>query len=94
MSGSQRYGILRVVATILKILAWVVLAAGIIGLIIVLSSAGKMPEALRPLVSSGAFAVPIIAIVWFLQLFGFGSILSLLIEIEENTRGIAGRSQD
>ena len=94
MSVSQKYGILRVIATILKFLAWVVLAAGIIGMIIVLTNTGKMPDALRPLASAGALAVPIIAIVWFLQLFGFGSILSLLIEIEENTRGIAGRPPD
>ncbi|MCX6031521.1 MAG: hypothetical protein NT169_19755 [Chloroflexi bacterium] len=91
MSVSQKYGILRVIATILKFLAWVVLAAGIIGMIIVLANAGKMPDALRPLATAGTFAVPILAIVWFVQLFGFGSILSLLIEIEENTREIAAR---
>lgn len=94
MSGSQKYGILRVIATILKFLAWVVLAAGIIGMIIVLANTGKMGDALRPLATAGTFAVPIIAIVWFVQLFGFGSILSLLIEIEENTRGIAARPPD
>ncbi len=94
MSGSQKYGILRVIATILKFLAWVVLAAGIIGMFIVLANAGKMGDALRPLATAGTFAVPIIAIVWFVQLFGFGSVLSLLIEIEENTRGIAARPPD
>ncbi len=94
MSVSQKYGVLRVIATILKFLAWLVLAAGIIGMIIVLANTGKMPEALRPLAAAGTFAVPILAIVWFLQLFGFGSILSLLIDIEENTRGMAARPPD
>lgn len=91
---SQKYGVLRVIAMILKVLAWIVLAAGIIGMIIVLANTGKLPDALRPLAAAGTFAVPIIAIVWFAQLFGFGSVLSLLIEIEENTRGIAARPPD
>ena len=94
MSVSHQYGLLRVIATILKFLAWLVLAAGIIGMIIVLANTSKMPEALRPLATAGIFAVPIVAIMWFLQLFGFGSILSLLIDIEENTRGIAARPPD
>ena len=94
MSVPRKYGILRVIALILKLLAWVVLVAGIIGMIVVLANAGKFPDALRPLAAAGTFAVPVIAIVWFVQLFAFGSVLSLLIEIEENTRGIAARPPD
>ena len=39
----------------------------------------------------GTLAAPIIAIVWFVQLFAFGSVLSMLIEVEEKTRGLAAR---
>jgi hypothetical protein len=94
MSVPRKYGILRVVAVVLKIVAWVVLGAGIVGMIIVLANAGTLPAALRPLASAGTIAVPVIAIVWFVQLFGFGSVLSLLIEIEENTSMIAARPPD
>jgi len=94
MSVPQKYGILRVIALILKVLAWVVLAAGIIGMIVVLLNAGNTPDVLRPLLSASAFAIPVIAIIWFVQLFAFGSVLSLLIEIEENTRGMAARPVD
>jgi hypothetical protein len=34
-------------------------------------------------------AAPIFGIVWFVQLFAFGSILSLLIDIEANTSALA-----
>ena len=94
MSVPQKYGILRVIALILKILAWVVLAAGIIGMIAALVNVGKLPDALRPLVSAGTVAIPVIAIIWFVQLFAFGSVLSMLIEIEENTRAMAARPPD
>ena len=91
MNEPKKYRILSVIALILKILAWVALAGGIIGMIVVSSSAGKLPDTARPLVSAGTWGVLLLGIVWFVQLFAFGSVLSLLMDIEESTREIASR---
>jgi fatty acid desaturase len=91
MSDTKKYRVLRVIALILKILAWVALAAGIIGMIGVSSSAGKLPDAMRPLVTVGTWGTLLLGIAWFIQLFAFGSVLSLLMEIEESTREMASR---
>jgi hypothetical protein len=92
MNVPRKYPVLRVIALILKILAWVVLAAGFIGMIALLSSGSRLPsdlQVLRPLTTAGAFIVPMIGILKFVLLFGFGSILSLLVDIEEKTRAMA-----
>lgn len=89
MNVPRKYGLLSVVALILRILAWVVLAAGAIGAIVVLSSAQSLPPGFAGI---GAAGVLVLAVIWFVQLFAFGSILSLLIDIEENTRALAGRT--
>ncbi len=95
MSIPRKYGLLRVIAFILKLLGWLVLAAGISGAIVVATMSGRLPqdtpEMFRTLAQVGALAAPIIAIVWFVQLFAFGSVLSMLIEVEEKTRGLAAR---
>jgi hypothetical protein len=90
MDVPRRYGLLRVIALILKVVAWVVLVAGIIGLIAGLGAAGNVAEpTLKSLASLGAWAMPVLAVVWFIQLYAFGSIISLLIDVEENTRAMA-----
>jgi hypothetical protein len=43
------------------------------------------------LASLAAIILPVTGIVWFVQLFAIGSILSLLVDIEENTRLLAER---
>lgn len=92
MNVPRKYGLLRVIAIVLKVLAWLVLVAGIVGLVVTLSAVGGLtanaPQ-LRSAVTAGAFVVPIVAVVWFVQLFAFGSILTLLIDVEENTRALA-----
>jgi hypothetical protein len=92
MKAPRKYGILRIIALVLKVLAWAVLVLGIVGMFGLFGIGGSFgPDAaiLRSLTSAGAPAVLLIAIVWFVQLFAFGSILSLLIEIEQNTRALA-----
>jgi len=94
MNVPRKYPVLRVIAMILKILAWVVLAAGFIGMIALLSAGSRLSadlQVLRPLTTAGAFGVPLFAILNFILLFGFGSILSLLVDIEEKTRAMASR---
>jgi hypothetical protein len=94
MNVPRKYPVLRVIAIVFKVLAWLVLAAGIIGMIALLSAGSGLPselQVLRPLATAGAFAVPLTAIVWFALLFGFGSILTLLVNIEEQTRELSAR---
>jgi hypothetical protein len=94
MNVPRKYPVLRVIALILKILAWVVLAAGFIGMIALLSAGTRLPtdlQVLRPVTTAGAFGIPLIAILNFILLFGFGSILSLLVDIEQKTREMASR---
>ncbi len=92
MSVQRKYNLLRAIAFILKLLAWLVLLAGIIGGLVGLLSGSafarnvNLPAAL-PLIGSAALMFA--CVIWFVQLFAFGSILSLLIDIEENTRAIA-----
>lgn len=98
MKVSRKYGFLRAVAFILKLLAWLVLLAGIAGGILALVGLGasltpdlNLPGAVTVL---GPAAVILVGVIWFIQLFAFGSILSLLIDIEENTRALAGQTPD
>jgi hypothetical protein len=92
MNASRNYGLLRTIAQVLKILAWVALAAGVIGFIIALSTAGRAGnELVRALASAGAVAAPVLGVVWFVQLYGFGSVLSLLMDIEQHTSALAAR---
>ena len=92
MNVTRKYGLLRAIATILKVLAWVVLIAGIVGVVAGLGAAGGMGAemgVLKSLLTVGSWVLPVLAIVWFIQLFAFGSIIALLIDIEENTRLMA-----
>jgi hypothetical protein len=92
MNVTRKYGLLRVIATILKVVAWVILIAGIVGLVAGLGAAGGMSAEmgiLKSIFTAGSWVLPVLAIVWFVQLFAFGSIIALLIEIEENTRLMA-----
>ncbi|MGQ9492004.1 MAG: hypothetical protein ACUVR4_12520 [Anaerolineae bacterium] len=95
MNVPRKYGLLRAIAFILKLLAWLVLLAGIIGGFAGLLGGSplarnfNLPEAL-PII--GGAGLLFLCVVWFVQLFAFGSILSLLIDIEENTRAIAAEA--
>jgi hypothetical protein len=95
MRVPRKYGFLRLVAFLLKLLAWSVLLAGLavalLGVGLGAASAVQIPEWLRAAWVGGIIAAPVLAIVWFVQLFACGSILSLLVDIEENTRALAAR---
>lgn len=91
MNASRKYGLLRAIAFVLKVLAWIVLAVGLIGMLVSLVRTGSPDPLGRALASLAAIILPITGIVWFVQLFAIGSILSLLVDIEENTRLLAER---
>ncbi len=92
MNGSPKYGLLRTIARVLKIIAWIVLAVGLIAAIVALTSMGGSADTLTRALN-GVLAVvgPLMGIIWFLQLFALGSVISLLIDIEENTRLLAAQ---
>lgn len=97
MNVTRKYPVLRVIAIVFKVLAWVVLAAGIIGMIALLSAGSGLPsdlQVLRPVATAGAFALPLIAILWFALFFAFGSILSMLVDIEAKTREMAAHPRE
>lgn len=96
MSVPRKYGFLRIVAFILKLLAWLALLGGVVGAIVAKTPLSNLLQGLNlPAWLPGASTVGVllICVIWFVQLFVFGSVLSLLIDIEENTRALAGRSE-
>lgn len=97
MNVSRKYGLLRVIATILKVVAWIVLIAGIVGLVAGLGAAGGLganaPTLLKSIMTAGSWVLPLMGIIWFVQLFAFGSIITLLVDIEETTRVMAAESR-
>jgi hypothetical protein len=95
MTGAPRYQILRIIALVLKVLAWVALAIAVISLLIALpsflSATARGAPWYEVMPWGMMLGLPVLGVIWFVQLFAFGSIISLLISIEENTRALAGR---
>jgi hypothetical protein len=87
MEVPAKYGIVRAVAFILKLLAWIVLILGIGGGLLAMFNLGS---------GLGTFAGMggvLTGVLWFLLLYAVGSILSVLVDIEQETRSLAIRSQ-
>ncbi|MGQ9598314.1 MAG: hypothetical protein ACUVWZ_02750 [Anaerolineae bacterium] len=95
----KRFTALRIIGTVLKVLAWVILVFGVIGAIITLL-AGVSLGGPRELPGLGRtegllgglamfFVVLISAIVGFLFYYAAGEAVYLLLAIEENTRRTA-----
>jgi hypothetical protein len=93
MNVPHKYGLVRVIASVLKIVAVLILVVGILALV---ASIGYGPRLQLPqwLTLGGAVAAPLVALVTFVQLYAFGSILSLLVKIEENTRAMLQPPED
>ncbi len=89
MSVPHKYGVVRAIALILKVLAWVALVVGLgsaVGIMVSGSGGNSLVDTFR---SVGMVVGPLVGIIWFVQLFALGSVLSLLVDIEENTRSLA-----
>ncbi len=94
----KRYKLLRLIATLWKVLAWLVLIVGLLGSVgaLLMALVGGMGQTMGqmtgfnvagPLIGllmmlSGA----IVSIFYFAMLYTFGEVLMVLIQIEENTR--------
>lgn len=102
----QRYRVLRVVATILKVIAVIVLLFGILGACVSLAfgaipglaGAGSNSRDTFGLGVGGILGGALVGVgvlfaslLYFLLLYAFGDVMSLLIALEENTRVTAER---
>ncbi len=99
MSVPQRFGVLRLVGTMLKVLAWsclvgsilLALALGLAGPILrqSLGDVGLQPELLAMGTAGGLVVgvlLMVVGVVTFLSLFATGEKIFLQLAIEENTR--------
>jgi hypothetical protein len=77
----QRYRALRTIATVFRILAWIVLVLGVIGSIVVAVMAEGAAAAVLVLIA-GLFGTAI----YFLILFAAAGAIYVVIDIEQNTR--------
>jgi hypothetical protein len=87
MEAPAKYGLLNIIAILLKILAWIVLIATVIGGLLALFNLGSGLGTITGISSIMA------GVLGFLQLYALGSILSILIDIERSTRSLAIQSQ-
>lgn len=90
MDVPHKYRVVWVIALVLKILACLALAAGlVVAILAAFGGGGSAAPIVNVLRSLGLVIGPLVGIVWFIQLFALGSILSLLVDIEENTRALS-----
>ncbi len=101
----NKFRVLRIVATIIKILAWIILVLGVLGgcasLVLGLMGGAATPRgggAGLAILGGlfGAFSgvvVIIFAALQFLFLYAWGELIYLLLALEENTRLTAERLQ-
>ncbi len=81
---------LRIIATVFKVLAWVLLVVGVIATIVLYSVIGRfIANAPAALASAGrlvALLPIIVGILYFLFFFITSNAIGLLLQIEENVR--------
>jgi hypothetical protein len=80
MKTSRDFGLLRGIAGFLRVVGWIGLVLGIIAAIALLFTG--LPPFLR---WTGVLLAVVGAIAWFVPMYGFGSVLHLLLDIEKNT---------
>ena len=102
MSVPKRFGVLRVLGTLLKVIAWIVLIVSILGaiglgltsmngdLLTSALSTAVPPETLAAFAGAGGILIGIAfligGIIYFLLLYAAGESLHLQLALEENTR--------
>jgi hypothetical protein len=90
MSVAHKYRVARAIALVLKVLAWIALVIGLASAVGILVSGGAGSNSLVDTMRSVGLVIgPLVGVVWFVQFFALGSVLSLLVDIEENTRSLA-----
>lgn len=92
----KRFGMLRLIGVILKVLAWLSLVMGVVGAVVVLLAGNALVDTLAaaglasPLGGSEAVILALggllMGVIYFLALFAAGESLFLQLAVEENTR--------
>ncbi len=103
----KKFRILRIVATILKIIAWIVLVLGVLGgcgtLVFGLMAGGASSRGgvgdFGPLAgalggAASGLVIIVIAFLYFVFIYAYGELINLLLALEENTRLTAERLQE
>jgi hypothetical protein len=72
--------LLRGIAAFLRVIGWIGLVVGVIAAIVLFFTG--LPPFLR---WTGVALAVVGAIAWFVPMYGFGSVLHLLLDIEKNT---------
>ena len=95
MAVPNRYRVLWIIAQVLKVLAWIALIGAAVALVVgvpsFLSATARGAPWYEVLPLGMMLGFPIFGIVWFVQLYAVGSILSLLMDIEQHTRTLSER---
>ena len=99
MAVPKRFGVLRLVGTLLKVIAWIILALSVVFAIVVgiadpsmvggTALGGLLPGSLAALASGGIVAGIIgliFGLIYFLLLYAVGESVHLQVALEENTR--------
>lgn len=95
MVMERRFGALRVISMILKILAWVALIAGVVaavGLFLTSGRASISPDGLPQIMGSGlgtGLLSLAMGILYFILFYAFAESILVFVDIEENTRATA-----
>lgn len=85
---NERFRVLRALAIVLKIIAWVVLASGVIAFFVLLAMGSLIGRAMISGVA-GAFFALVYGIIVFISLYAWAEIIHVLLSIESSARTVA-----
>jgi hypothetical protein len=89
MKVRRRYHLLRFIAGAIRLLGWLSLFAAIAVTVLLwtgIANSAQLPPTAR-WIGTGMMLVS--GLIWWVQLIAIGSVLSLLIDIEEDTRALS-----
>ena len=102
MAVPKRFGILRLVGTLLKVIAWIILVIAVIAAIVVGIAAPALETTVQPFLEGATQGIPlsldggngiivgiillIVGLIYFLSLYAAGESILLRVALEENTR--------
>ena len=87
---NERFRILRALAIVLKIIAWVVLASGVIAFFVLLAMGSLIGRGMISGVA-GAFLALVYGIIVFISLYALAEIIHVLLSIEDSARTVADK---
>jgi len=86
----EKYRVLRALAIVLKIIAWIALASGVIMFFIFLVAGSLIGRGVIPGIA-GAFLGLVYGILIFIGFYAWAEIIYVLLSIEESARRVADK---